>query len=505
MAGDSGSGRSCTACGRPLSRYNPDERCQACVRAETPEQHPYESRSASALPVSELFTEPQEIGQAREKIHVKTPNWILRRIREGERNETRSEFAKAMARTAREMGESVEPSERYVARLEDGDVRYPHAAYRRVLVALCGRPITELGFNRPQTSQNAPSEDGSFHLESYRSADIATQVALPQTGLFRLVPVGNSALYDADAAAMLAFRAADLQVGGGHLYASVIRYLHSDVAPRLFGSDGESADNRVVFTAAGALTEMAGWMAHDAGSDATAKLHFERALALVEVGGDQQLSAHILGSMSHLANHLNQPDEAIERARQGQAVLNSCPPNPDLIARLLALEARGFAAKEVKDSAICGQLLLRAEKALETFPAEPISPWVSHFDEGSLASEAARCMRQLGDLTEARRQAERIIELRPGNRTRSRALGQLILATVLIRQGKPDEACVVAQEVINSTQSLGSYLVIRQLIDLKPLLEPYRSIVAVADFLGFLDDALSQRQWLYQWLTRGAS
>jgi DNA-binding XRE family transcriptional regulator/tetratricopeptide (TPR) repeat protein len=82
-----------------------------------------------------------------QEITVRVPNLILRRIREQERHETRSEFAEALARTAREMGESVEPSERYVARLEDGDIRYPHPAYRRVLVALCGRPMSELGFS----------------------------------------------------------------------------------------------------------------------------------------------------------------------------------------------------------------------------------------------------------------------------------------------------------------------------------------------------------------------
>ena len=39
-----------------------------------------------------------------------------------------------------------------------------------------------------------------------------------------------------DAAAMQAFRTADLQVGGGHLYATVVNYLQTAVAPRLFGT-----------------------------------------------------------------------------------------------------------------------------------------------------------------------------------------------------------------------------------------------------------------------------
>jgi hypothetical protein len=109
------------------------------------------------------------------------------------------------------------------------------------------------------------------------------------------------------------------------------------MAPRLFGTDA-GASNPALFTAAAGLTEMAGWMAHDAGRDASAKRHFGRALALVQVGGDQQLTAHILGSMSHLASHLGAPDEAVTLARRGQAALHAGPANPALEARMLALE-----------------------------------------------------------------------------------------------------------------------------------------------------------------------
>jgi len=323
----------------------------------------------------------------------------------------------------------------------------------------------------------------------------------PPRASFQLVPVGDGAVRNPDAAAMQAFRSADLQAGGGHLYASVIKYLQDDVAPRIFGSN-DGADNRAVFTAAAALTEMAGWMAHDAGRDKTAKQHFGRSLALVQVGGDHQLSAHVLGSMSHLASHLDQPDEAIELARQGQAVLRTGSANPSLESRLLALEARGFAGQDNKNAGKCVELLLRAEKALDDAPDEPASPWVSHFDEGSLASEAARCMRQLGDLDEARRQAERIVILRPSHRTRSRAFGQLALITVLVAQGKPDEACHIAYDVLAATQSLGSFLVIGQLLELKQRLQPHRSSTVVGDFLACLEETVRERLWLYQWLTK---
>ncbi|MGH3648139.1 MAG: helix-turn-helix domain-containing protein [Micromonosporaceae bacterium] len=299
-----------------------------------------------------------------------------------------------------------------------------------------------------------------------------------------------------DASAMQAFRAADRKVGGGHLYPTVVQYLHTEVAPRLFG-DG-SRHHRHPFTGAAALTEMAGWMAHDAGKDRAAEVHFNRAFQLARVGGDRQLGIHVLASRSHLAVHLRRPTVAVRLAEAGRTALKPGPSQPELEARLLAMQARGLAA--LQRSRECVRLLIQAETALGGVSAEKRSPWISGFDEASLASEAARCMHQLGDLSEAQRQAERIIELRPAERARSRALGQLILAMVLVGQGHPDEACAVAEDVLDTTQSLGSYPVIRQLLEMRPLLGPHGADVTVANFLARLDDVLRRRIWLSHWL-----
>jgi hypothetical protein len=91
---------------------------------------------------------------------VRVPNGVLRRVRVHERQETRAEFAESMARKAEELSERVSPSERYVARLEDGEIRWPHPAYRRVLSALCGRPVTELGFRRPDIHGEISPDSG---------------------------------------------------------------------------------------------------------------------------------------------------------------------------------------------------------------------------------------------------------------------------------------------------------------------------------------------------------
>lgn len=161
------------------------------------------------------------------------------------------------------------------------------------------------------------------------------------------------------------------------------------------------------------------------------------------------------------------------------------------------MEARALAA--LGKSQECDRSLLRAEKLLESETFET-SPWISGFDEGSLASEMARCMRDLGRLREAERQARRILMVRDKSHTRSRAFGQLVLIAVLISQGRLEESCHVGGEVIEATESLGSYLVLEQLHSLRNALRPYRSHSGANEFLERLSDTLQARVMLYNWL-----
>ncbi|GIG80000.1 hypothetical protein [Planotetraspora kaengkrachanensis] len=307
-------------------------------------------------------------------------------------------------------------------------------------------------------------------------------------------PTGYPPTARHDLSAMTAFRGADRRVGGGHLYAAVVGYLERDVAPRLFGG----ADGPTAFVAAAALTEMAGWMAHDDGRDDAAGQHFSRALDLAGVGGDRQLEAHILGSMSHLAQHRGRAADAVRLARRGTEMLTGTRTSaPAMEARLLIMAARSFAS--LGNSTECTGLLLRAERTLEREQTSDPSPWIGPFDEGSLALDAARSMLALGQLGEARRQSHRAVALRSGDQTRSRALGQLVLAKVLLAEDRPEEACRVAMSVIDDTRSLSSFVVTRQLADLGGLLEAYRGEEIIAEFQMALDEALAERRWLYQW------
>jgi Helix-turn-helix domain len=247
---------------------------------------------------------------------------------------------------------------------------------------------------------------------------------------------------------MQSFRDADRRVGGGFIYGSVIQYLKREIAPRLIHSDEE------LFDAAAALTEMAGWMAHDAGHDDFAQRHFGRALRFSSMTDDVELTAHIHASLSHLAMHQGRPREALQRAQAGLSLLNRHPHHPALTARLHAMQARALAC--LRRRADCARALQKAELALDrTHSGEP-SRWASPFDHGSLAAEACQTMDTLGDLPSARKHAEQIISLRDGNHVRSRAFGQLRLASILVGQGEIDHACATAVDALQHSAGVSS-------------------------------------------------
>lgn len=313
------------------------------------------------------------------------------------------------------------------------------------------------------------------------------------------MPTESSQSYNprSDIAVMEGFRVADRQVGGGNLYPAVIGYLRTTIAPRLFDIASDYT-HRAVFTSASAMSEMAGWMSHDAGNDANARAHFRRSLQLAGIGKDFQLKAHILASLSHLSLHCGEPERAIQLAQEGRATLATAPENPGLAARLFSMEARGYAGLHVPNDYKCNENLELAAQALERHAQEQGSPWISNFDDGSLSSEAARCMSQLSRFTEAEYHARRIITLRSSDRTRSRAFGQLLLVGVLIAQGEPEEACEIAHDVLEATHSLGSYLILEQLNSVRANLAPFKNNKTVSTLLVEIGQALQARMAIYQ-------
>ena len=284
-----------------------------------------------------------------------------------------------------------------------------------------------------------------------------------------------------------AFQTADAQVGGGVLYGQVLRYLHAEIGPALVDPTPGTGSGHL-FAAGCAITELVGWMAHDAGGDDRARAHFDRAFRLASAADHLPLAANVCASMAHLAGQLGEPGEAIRIAGAG---LDRARPTGlrRLAARLQAMRARGLAMQGRRRE--CSANLHAAAASLEAADDETTPAWVAPFDAGSLAAETALCLAELGELAEAERHARQVIVLRPPARARSRAFGQLTLARVLLAAGRVEEAAAQGSEVCAVLPVLSSARVTQRCDRLAAALEPHRQVRAVADFLGTLATTLS--------------
>ncbi|MEE1930682.1 hypothetical protein V1J52_21230 [Streptomyces sp. TRM 70351] len=295
-------------------------------------------------------------------------------------------------------------------------------------------------------------------------------------------------------AAMESFRLADRQLGGGHVYRSVVHYLKTVIAPALFSAADNGEDSEITFGAAVVLTEMAAWMAHDAGRDDLASGHFDRARRLSQSLTDVTAGANVMAGMSHLALQTDQVDTAADLARSGLARLADGPQVPTLTARLHAMEARALAQLNTEPEA--QRALETAREALALARTEPTSRWVAPFDEAALASEAASALLDLGALKAAAKEAKHALALRDASRVRSRAFGQVTLARILLAQGHPDAACSVGTELLNASQSVTSLRLSRQLALLQADFGPYQQIPEVRELLLRMTSTAQHRKLL---------
>ncbi|WP_406453450.1 XRE family transcriptional regulator [Streptomyces sp. NBC_00876] len=292
-----------------------------------------------------------------------------------------------------------------------------------------------------------------------------------------------------DLAAMNAFRSADRQTGGGRLYGAVVQHLGRRVAPRLVDVDSSPQ----VFAAAAALTEMAGWMAHDSGQDALAARHFALALSLARTSGDLPLTAHIAASSSHLALQTGDASGAALWATTGLDLAGRGPRIPALAARLHTMHARAMAVASHHTPA--AHALDRAQHALGT-PADTEHPWLSQFDAAALAGESALILRDLERHDQALDHAKDAVRFREDGRARSLALSRITLAGIHVHRLDLDSAVRVGHDLLSTSPTLGSVRVVHELDNLRRLIEPHKGHGPIREYLVRFDDSRRARMVL---------
>jgi tetratricopeptide (TPR) repeat protein len=470
------------------------------------------------------------------------PNLAFRRLR-GQRSP--AEFAAAVRRAAREIGERVSCDARYIGRVEAGEIRCPNYAYERVFLHMFpGRTLTDLGF-APRSSVRgraartperdappacttsplcAPHEThGTRH--SYPPYD-------PQNPLDPLDPLGPRNPYhpheDHEESDVL--RRAFMTRGGATVAAA-------SLGPLGLAADASAADRpvrRPGASDAGALEEAVRRIRllddrHGAdGLYRRAAAPLRAAYALLDAGATRQTTADRLlsgagelaisvGWLAHdsgrfedarshyaeaLATARMTGDPALEahafcnsaflardagrpreavRAAQAAQRVGRALGSARLMSLLALREAGGWAG--LADRAGCEQALARAQALYERGPSDADPEWMTFYGEAELEGLEAQCWSTLGDWSRAARHARRAAHLQDPHFTRNIALYTAELADDLARGGRPDEAAEAGHRVLDLLDQVQSSRVLTMLAGTARVLLPHRRASGVSGFL----------------------
>ncbi|MFD0315207.1 hypothetical protein [Streptomyces flavalbus] len=457
------------------------------------------------------------------------PNLVFRGLRGGR---SPAEFAAAVRRAAREIGERVSCDARYIGRVESGEIRCPNYAYERVFLHMFpGRTLTDLGFaprssvrgRGARTAPEAPpvhttsppdvTSETREDCEPYDRQDLygpqdpyddheesdvlrrafmtggGATVAAASLGPFGLTfdaaaverPLGRAGASEANALeeTVRKIRLLDDRHGADGLYRRAAAPLRAAYALLDAGTTRQTTADRL-HSGAGELAISVGWLAHDSGRFDDARSHYAEALATARMAGDAGLEAHAFCNTAFLARDTGRPREAVRAAQAAQRIAR--PLGSARLMSLLALrEAGGWAG--LADRAGCEQALARAQALFARGPSDADPEWMTFYGEAELEGLEAQCWSMLGDWPRAARHARRAARLQDPHFTRNIALYTAELADDLARGGRPDEAAAAGMRVLDLLDQVQSSRVQAMLAGTARVLLPHRGTSQVSEFL----------------------
>ncbi|MGW1954151.1 hypothetical protein ACWCPI_15555 [Streptomyces sp. NPDC001920] len=472
------------------------------------------------------------------------PNLAFRQLR-GQRSP--AEFAAAVRRAAREIGERVSCDARYVGRVEAGEIRCPNYAYERVFLHMFpGRTLTDLGFaprssvrgRRAHADEDAPlvhttlqvpasSETCAGHVpydplnpqdpygfhdpygaqqndrnhqnhENHEESDVLRRAFMTGGGATMaaasLSPLGLA--FDAAAAERPVRR-----VGGREADALEEAVRRIRLLDDRHGADGLYRRAAAPLRAAYELL--------DAGATRQAtseRIHAGAGELAISVGWLAHDSGRFDDARSHYAEALATARMAGDAAVEAHAFCNTSFLARDAgrpreavraaqaaqrvaralgSARLMSLLALREAGgwAGLADRTGCEQALVRAQALFERGRSDADPEWMTFYGEAELEVLEAQCWSTLGNWQRAARHAGRAAKLQDPHFTRNIALYTAELADDLARGGRPDEAAAAGMRVLDLLDQVQSSRVQTMLAGTARVLLPHRRASGVSAFL----------------------
>ncbi|MGW3008987.1 tetratricopeptide repeat protein [Streptomyces sp. NPDC001219] len=429
------------------------------------------------------------------------------------------EFAAAVRRSAREIGEQVSCDARYVGRVESGEIRCPNYAYERVFRHMFpGLTLPDMGFAPREAVRGRGARTAAVGAAPLATEpdhrDTRIQICEESDVLRRAfitggpaAALGFAALHPIEAAAAAAaahvpgprapatgrpgaaeaaaveeavrhIRLLDDRHGAEGIYRRATQPLRAAYELLDAGVQRRSVSDRL-HTGAGELAITVGWLAHDSGRFDDARSHYAEALATARVCGDAALEAHAFCNTAFLARDAGRPREAVRAAQAAQQAAKHLA-SPRLLSLLALREAGGWAG--LADRTGCEEALARAERLFAGGPRDGDPEWMTFYGEAELAGLEAQCWSALGEAGRAAEHARRAVALQDAHFTRNIALFTAELAGDLAAGGEAEEAAAAGDRVLTLLEQVRSARIRTMLDDTARSLRAYHGD-AVAGFL----------------------
>ncbi|MEU6696368.1 helix-turn-helix transcriptional regulator [Pseudonocardia sp. NPDC046786] len=223
-------------------------------------------------------------------------------------------------------------------------------------------------------------------------------------------------------------------VGGNDLFPIVARELR-EARTLVRESCCTETTRRRLLTGVGELSQLAGWVASDAGRHAEAQRVYLSGTTAAAEAGDRALAGQLLSSLSYQVATVGDPADAVLLARTAVAGTRTAPP----VVRALLRERVAWATARARDRDGARRALDAADDAFEQRSPGVAEPeWVYWLDRSEIDVMAARCMIELGDPRSAAPLLDAAIDGYPPEHAREVALYLTWLAESYLGTGTLD-------------------------------------------------------------------
>ncbi|MGO1050379.1 helix-turn-helix domain-containing protein [Crossiella sp. CA198] len=243
-------------------------------------------------------------------------------------------------------------------------------------------------------------------------------------------------LTDAAEARVIELRHLDDTVGSADLLPAIVKELSETRALVRNGSYTEVTGRRLL-TAAGELSQLAGWVASDAGRYGEAQRYYLSGVSAADAADNHCLAAQLFSSLSYQLSNTGKAADGLLLARTAVKGSNGATP----LVRALLLERVAWASARTRDRDATRRALDAVDDAYERRSPDINEPeWVYWLNRAEIDVMAGRCMIELGDPGAAEPLLTAAVATYPDAHSREVALYLSWLAESHARTGALDAA-----------------------------------------------------------------